>query len=81
MSGGTARKATLGMSVHFRRLWLEIIAMASRSAPELYQQLMGYPDDLPNLSRLRPPRGNTRPAGVSQSHFARRERGELTTTY
>jgi hypothetical protein len=67
--------------VHFRRLWLEVIAMAARFDPELYQQLMGYPDDLPDLARLRPPKGNTRPAGVSQSHFARRDRGELPTIY
>lgn len=68
-------------AIHFRRLWLEIVAMAYRFVPDLYHRLMGYPDDLPDLSRMRPPNGNTRPAGVSQSHFARRERGELPTTY
>ena len=67
--------------IHFRRLWLEIIAMASRFDPDLYRRLMGYPDDLPDLSHMRPPKGNTRPDGVSQSHFARRERGELPTIY
>jgi hypothetical protein len=35
------------------------------------------PIDLPNLARLRPPGGNSRPAGVDASHFARRARGEL----
>ncbi len=68
-------------AVHFRRLWIEIVMLAVRYAPELYGQLMGDPDDLPNLARLRPPAGNTRPEGIGQSHFACRERNELATTY
>ena len=68
-------------AVHFRRLWIEIIAMAARFAPDLYRRVMGYPDDLPNLAQLRPPSGNTRPEGISQSHFARRERHELPAVY
>lgn len=67
--------------VHFRRMWLEIIALAARFEPELFQQLMGFPDDPPDLSSLRPPEGNSRPAGVTRSHFARRERGELMVEY
>src|SRR5262249_12308224 len=50
-------------STRFRKRWIEIIALV-RQKPELYQQLMGYPDDLPDLRRRRPPGGNTRPAGV-----------------
>lgn len=41
---------------------------------------LGYPNDLPDLSRLKPP-GNTRPAGVSDSYFARRARGDLEEVY
>ena len=67
--------------VHFRRTWLEIIALSARFEPELYQQLMGFPDDLPDLSSLRPPAGNTRPEGITRSHFAQRERGELPDEY
>lgn len=48
---------------------------------ELYIQLMRYPDDLPDLSRLRPPGGNRRPEGVNESFYARRMRGELEETY
>jgi hypothetical protein len=64
----------------FRKLWIDIVTLA-RQKPELYQRLMGYPNDLPNLRRLKPPQGNTRPAGVEQSAFARRERGELPPIY
>lgn len=65
----------------FRRTWIEIIALARQHDVQLYKRLMGYPEDLPDLSRLRPPGGNSRPEGVAQSHFARRKRGELNETY
>ena len=68
-------------AIHYRRLWIEIIAMAKQFAPDLLLELMGFPEDLPDLSQLRPPGGNTRPEGVAASHHARRRRGELPATY
>jgi hypothetical protein len=68
-------------AVHFRRLWIEIVTMAARFGTDLYGCLMGYPDDLPDLARLRPPAGNARPEGISQSSFARRQRNELPVIY
>ena len=65
----------------YRARWIRIIALAEQHDPALYRQLLGFPDDLPDLRRLRPPGGNTRPDGVEQSHFRRRERGELPATY
>ncbi len=65
----------------FRALWIRIVRLAERYDPVLFRQLMGYPEDLPDLSRLRPPEGNERPEGVNQSHFARRQRGELPAIY
>jgi hypothetical protein len=70
-----------GPSAEFRMLWIGIVTLAARHAPELYQRLMGYPDDLPDLRRLRPPGGNSRPEGVAGSALYRRERGELPLTY
>lgn len=52
--------------------WIGIIALAERCDPALYRRLLGYPDDLPDLARLRPPGGNTRPEGIGESAFARR---------
>jgi hypothetical protein len=49
-------------------------------AASLYGELMGYPNDLPNLSMLRP-RDNARPEGIRYSHFERRKRGELPEVY
>ena len=67
--------------IHFRRTWFEIVALANRFEPELFQRLMGFPDDLPNLQELLPPDGNSRPDGIARSHNARRNRGELPTHY
>ena len=65
----------------FRGLWIRIVRLALLTDPALFRRLMSYPPDLPDLSKLRPPTGNTRPEGIGQSHFARRQRGELDDTY
>lgn len=64
-----------------RLLWQGIIALAERCDPALYRRLMGYPDDLPRLARLRLPAGNTRPIGIQASCYAQREAGILPATY
>jgi hypothetical protein len=42
---------------------------------------MGYPQNLPNLRKLKPPHGNSRPTGLEHSAFAQRQRGELPSCY
>ena len=69
------------MYTEFRLLWIGIVAMAEPHAPDLFQRLMGFPADLPDLDGLRPPSGNTRPEGITTSCHRLRERGELPTTY
>jgi hypothetical protein len=64
-----------------RQLLMAAVRVFREREPELYRRWMGFPDDLPDLSRLRPPGGNSRPEGLAQSHLARRERGELPATY
>ncbi|MGH7137987.1 MAG: HNH endonuclease signature motif containing protein [Pirellulales bacterium] len=61
----------------WRRMWIRIVELAlERGADDLIQDLLGFPKDLPNLRLCRAPR-NARPAGIEESYFARRERGEL----
>lgn len=67
--------------VQSRARWFRIVALARLHDPALYQQLLAFPDDLPNLAALRPPGGNSRPEGIEQSHFAQQRRGELAATY
>ena len=69
------------MFVTWRMRMIRIIALAQEHDPPLFRSLMAYPDDLPDLSILRPPGGNTRPEGVVYSYFERRKRGELPDTY
>lgn len=64
----------------FRRLLIDIVALAQIHKPDLLRRLIKYPDELPDLSTLRPP-SNCRPQGVRQSCYARRARGELPETY
>lgn len=64
----------------WRRTWLRIIELAEAGDLELFQELMGYPLDLPNLASCRVPE-NTRPEGIDDSFFACRERGELPQVY
>jgi hypothetical protein len=55
--------------------------MAQRANPRLYEELLGFPSDLPDLRVLRPPGGNLRAEGVEQSCWSQRERGDLPKTY
>jgi len=67
-----------------RRTLLDLLARLHRVRKRRDEDLsrwFGYPADLPDLSALRPPDGNSRPGGMVQSHQARRMRGELAATY
>jgi hypothetical protein len=68
-------------STEFRLLWIGIVALAARHDPDLYRRLMGYPEDLPDLQRLQPPGGNSRPDGLANSALARQARGDLPACY
>ena len=59
---------------------MRIVALAEEHEADLYYQLVGFPDDLPDLSRLRPPH-NDRKEGLQECWFARRRRGELPRVY
>jgi hypothetical protein len=61
----------------FRRRLLRLFQLAQANPSSAMAALVGdmlcYPDDLPDLARLRPPEGNSRPEGTKESYFARRE--------
>jgi hypothetical protein len=70
---------------HRRRVLL--ILYLKREIPDnaaihdLFLQTFGYPDDIPDLRRLRPPHGNTKAGSEEDCFYARRERGELGEVY
>jgi hypothetical protein len=47
----------------------------------LQRRYLGYPANLPDLSALKPPGGNSRPEGIERSAFARRQRRDLPEVY
>jgi hypothetical protein len=64
----------------WRVMWMRIVALAKDRDTDLYFQLVGFPKDLPDLSKQRPPL-NTRQESLEQCWFARRQRGELPPEY
>jgi hypothetical protein len=68
-------------AVRWRQLWIRNVELAFEHDGEQYLRLMQFPDDLPDLSRLKPPAGNTRPDGVQRASHALRRRGELPEVY
>ncbi|QDV67405.1 hypothetical protein Poly24_11000 [Rosistilla carotiformis] len=66
--------------LRWRVMWMRIVELASEHEPSLARQLMGFPDDLPDLAKLRPP-SNSRPEGVGISWHAKREKGQLPASY
>lgn len=64
----------------FIRLFTKLSGSTEPAEAQLLQDFFGFPPDMPDLSRLLP-RENNRPAGVTQSYFARLQRNELPATY
>ena len=67
-------------AIEWRQMWLRIVSMASKHDASLLAMLVGFPKDLPDLSRKKPP-SNSRPGGISVSWFAKRQRNELPESY
>lgn len=64
----------------WRVMWMRIVDLANEYDAHLYQQLTGFPQDLPNLGRLRPP-SNSRPEGIATSWYAKQQTGQLPESY
>lgn len=66
--------------VRWRVLWMRVVELASEHDHALFLQLVDFPSNLPNLSKLRPHR-NHRPSGISASWFALKQQGLLPSIY
>ena len=58
--------------IQWRLLWTRFVALAEANDSELWDELTGLPRDLPDLSPLRPPGGNSRAEGIEESSYATR---------
>lgn len=63
-----------------RQKWLAILESVARNDEPWFRNLVGFPEDIPNLNAKRPP-SNSKPEGIEESAFALRERGELPDWY
>lgn len=69
-------------AANFRRLLIDTPrSFVIHNETQLYSRWMGYPDDLPDISRLKPRGGNNKPEGINDSCYARRVRSKLPETY
>lgn len=67
-------------NVRNRSRWMRNLEVLRRKHPGLYNEYMGFPEDLPDLRTKKVP-SNSKPEGAMNCHFALRERGELPAIY
>ncbi|MFT5467887.1 MAG: hypothetical protein ACI8UO_002995 [Verrucomicrobiales bacterium] len=71
--------------VEFRARLLKLVGSLDDSLPDEVRtaivDFFRFPDDLPDLARLRPPEGNAKPESVGSSFYAQSARGELPRSY
>jgi hypothetical protein len=68
------------LQVQERKKVLCLMACLERCDRAQFERLMGFPADLPDLRKTKPPE-NRLPAGINDCWFVRRERGDLPTVY
>lgn len=64
----------------FRRRWIQVLELARSVETLLFRELLGFPDDLPNLATLRPPT-NSRPQGIHESWYSLRSINKMPETF
>jgi hypothetical protein len=67
-------------NVEYRLRLIRVLGALQKSDPSLYEEMMSFPNDLPDLRAKREP-SNTKPEGVLTCHFVLRENGSLPSTY
>jgi hypothetical protein len=67
-------------NVGYRSRWMRTLETLQSNNPNLYEEFMGFPKNLPNLQKKRAPT-NTKPDGALNCFLALRKRGELPATY
>jgi hypothetical protein len=63
-----------------RSRWMRVLDSLQKNDPVLFTEMMGFPDNLPDLRKMKAP-SNTKPEGVQNCYFVLREKGQLPSTY
>jgi hypothetical protein len=53
----------------------------AESANSHLQDLLAFPDNVPNLAAKRPPQGNVKPQGILECAFEQRRQGKIPPVY
>lgn len=64
-----------------RQLQLFLFDAQDRCPEYILKLRFGYPTDLPDLAKLKPPKGNSRPNGLKSTHYVRRQQRKLSEYY
>jgi hypothetical protein len=75
------RPTLTAFRVRMRALLDLLTSRKSAKSVALLRDLLGYPAELPDLARKRPPSGNRRADGIFGCYSERRKRGELSDVY
>ena len=67
-------------AIQWRLMWSRIVSLAQQNDSSLYAMIVGFPGNLPELGRKKPP-SNARPEGISESWHNRSLRNELPESY
>jgi hypothetical protein len=67
-------------NVRHRWRWMRALEVLRINDPALFEEFMGFPEDLPDLRKKLAP-SNTKPDGAANCYFALREQGGLPTMY
>jgi len=78
LNSDTAIKITQGV---FRVLNLKQRFPHDDEVEARFRETFGYPKDLPDLRKKKPPTGNSREDGIESCFFVLRSRGVLSATY
>ncbi|MDQ3816286.1 MAG: HNH endonuclease [Acidobacteriota bacterium] len=71
--------------IEYRAHWIRTLKrladLPDAKSKALLRYWLGFPKDLPNLTALRPPGGNTRPGGAKTCYYKQRQAGTLPEVY
>jgi HNH endonuclease len=61
----------------WRRLLIGTLRSHTKHAPDLYRAMLGFPSDLPDLTKITPPGGNTQTGSEHACRYQQRLKGQL----
>ena len=67
--------------IEYREKFYKTIIHLYENSHDIYLKWMGFPEDLPDLSKQKPPLGNDKPNGIKKSYFELKKQDKLQLDY